>query len=121
MSARFPTSIDLRHLRYFIAAAEHGSFRKATTALDVQESAISRSVGDMEDGIGVSLFIRHPSGVNLTLAGQRFLNRTRQALDQIREATVEAAALGRAEEGHLKNGLFSNLASGFLAESVPEL
>lgn len=60
-------------------------------ALEVKESSISRSVRDLEDEIGVSLFIRHSSGVNLTLAGQRFLNRTRQALDQIREATVEAA------------------------------
>ncbi len=49
-------------------------------ALEVKESSISRSVRDLEDEIGVSLFIRHSSGVNLTLAGQRFLNRTRQAL-----------------------------------------
>lgn len=116
MAAPFSTSIELRHLRYFVAAAEHGSFRKAGVALEVKESSISRSVRDLEDEIGVSLFIRHSSGVNLTLAGQRFLNRTRQALDQIREATVEAAALGRSEEGHLKVGLFSNLSSGFLRD-----
>lgn len=116
MQARIPQSIELRHLRYFIAAAEHGSFRKAGAAIEVQESAISRSIRDLEDEIGVSLFIRHPSGVNLTLAGQRYLIRTRQALDQIREASEEAAAFGRVEEGHLKIGLFSKLASGFLAE-----
>ncbi len=116
MAAPFSTSIELRHLRYFVAAAEHGSFRRAGVALEVKESSISRSVRDLEDEIGVSLFIRHSSGVNLTLAGQRYLSRTRQALDQIREAGEEAAAFGRAEEGHLRVGLFSKLASGFLAD-----
>lgn len=116
MQARLPTSIELRHLRYFIAAAEHGSFRKAGVAIEVQESAISRSIRDLEDEIGASLFIRHPSGVSLTLAGQRFLARARSALEQIREAREEVAAIGRAEQGHLKIGLFSHLASGFLSD-----
>lgn len=116
MQARLPISIELRHLRYCIAAAEHGSFRKAGAAVDVQESSISRSIRDLEDEIGASLFIRHPSGVSLTLAGQRFLARARGALDQIREASEEAASIGRAEQGHLKIGLFSSLASGFLSD-----
>lgn len=116
MASPLTPSIELRHLRYFVAAAEHGSFRKAGMALEVKESSISRSVRDLEDDIGVSLFIRHSSGVNLTLAGQRYLSRTYQALEQIREAGEEAGAFGRAEEGYLKIGLFSMLASGFLAD-----
>lgn len=116
MAAPFSTSIELRHLRYFVGAAEHGSFRKAGVALEVKESSISRSVRDLEDEIGVSPFIRHSSGVNLTMAGQRYLDRTRQALDQICKAGDEAAAFRRAEEGQLRIGLFSKLASGFLAD-----
>ncbi|MCP5231146.1 MAG: LysR family transcriptional regulator, partial [Zoogloeaceae bacterium] len=65
--------IKLQHLRYFVAAAEHGSFRKAGRALDIEESAISRRIRDMEDELGASLFQRHAGGVRLTLAGQRFL------------------------------------------------
>ena len=41
--------IEFRHLRYFIAAAEHGSFRKAGAAIGVQESAISRRIRDLVD------------------------------------------------------------------------
>lgn len=59
MASLLTPSIELRHLRYFVAAAEHGSFRKAGGALEVKESSISRSVRDLEDEIGVSLFIRH--------------------------------------------------------------
>ena len=40
-------AIELRHLRYFVAAVEHGSFRKASVALRVQESAISRRIRDL--------------------------------------------------------------------------
>ena len=116
MAAPFSASIELRHLRYFMAAAEHGSFRKAGVALDVKESSISRRVRDLEDKIGVSLFIRHSSGVDLTLAGQRYLSRTRHALGQILEAGEEAAAFGRSKEGHLRIGLFSQLALGSLAD-----
>lgn len=52
--------------------------------------------------------------MNLTLAGQRFLDRARQALDQLDEGAREVAAIGRSDEGHLRVGVFSSLASGFL-------
>ena len=107
---------EIKHLRYFIAASEHGSFRKAAAALHVQESAVSRRIRDLEDQIGASLFLRRPDGVSPTLAGQRFLSRVNQALTHIREGTEEVATIGRAERGHIKIGLFSTLASGFLAE-----
>ncbi|WP_243395851.1 LysR family transcriptional regulator [Sphingomonas oleivorans] len=77
-SAHIP--FELRHLRYFVAAADHGSFRKAGAALGVQESAISRRIRDLEDRLGASLFHRHSGGVFLTQAGQRFLRQARRAL-----------------------------------------
>ncbi|WP_394113062.1 LysR family transcriptional regulator [Xanthobacter wiegelii] len=67
--------IEIRHLRYFIAATDAGSFRKAAAALGVQESSVSRRIRDVEDQIGASLFVRHSGGINLTMAGQRFLHR----------------------------------------------
>lgn len=58
---------------------------------------------------------RGTQGVNLTRAGQRFLHRARHALDHIRDGAAEVAAIGRAEGGYLKVGLFSSLSSGFLS------
>ena len=107
--------IDFRHLRYFIVAAETGSFRKAAAALGVQESSVSRRIRDIEDQTGASFFVRHHGGINLTIAGQRFLNRARHALEHIREGAAEVAAIGRAEGGYLRVGLFSSLSSGFLS------
>ncbi len=106
--------MNFRHLRYFIAASEHGSFRKASAALGVQESTISRRVRDMEDGLGSALFHRHSGGVCLTVAGQRLLSRARKVLRYVNEGAEIVDAVGRAKEGHLRIGIFSSLASGFL-------
>lgn len=108
--------IELRHLRYAIAATEHQSFRRAAQALGVHESAVSRRIRDLEDEIGAALFIRHHGGVSLTYAGQRFLGRAREAISQIGYATKDVGAIGRGEDGVVRIGIFSSLASGFLAE-----
>lgn len=111
-------SFELRHLRYLVAAAEHGSFRKAALALGVQESAVSRRIRDLEDEIGAALFIRHHCGVCPTYAGHQFVGRARKAINQLAYATRDVALIGRAEKGVVRIGIFSSLASGFLAELI---
>ena len=109
-------TIELRHLRYFVAAAEHGSFRKAGASLGVQQSAISRQIHDLEDRLGAALFHRHSSGVRLTFAGQRYLPCVRQILRSLKEGAQDIASVGRSENGMLRIGIYSSIASGFLAE-----
>jgi DNA-binding transcriptional LysR family regulator len=108
--------MELRHLRYVLAAAEAGSFRAAARALGIRESAVGRRIRDLEDEIGAALFVRSHKGVKLTYAGQRFVCRSRTALDQISDATKDVGAIGRAEDGVVRIGIFSSMASGFLAE-----
>lgn len=114
--AKHSKSIEFRHLRYFIAAAEHGSFRKAGAAIGVQEFAISRRIRDLEDRLGASLFHRHSAGVCLTHAGRRFLRRARQIIRNLGEGAHDIAAVGRGENGSVRIGIYSSIASGFLAE-----
>lgn len=108
------SAVRLHQLRYFIAAADYGSFRKAAAALAIQESSISRRIRDLEDELGASLFVRYAGGVRLTVAGQEFLRNARHALRQIDIGVTKVAAVGRAEQGLIKVGIFSSLASGFL-------
>ncbi|NDV89069.1 LysR family transcriptional regulator [Aurantimonas aggregata] len=110
--------MELRHLRYFLSAAEHGSFRKAAGAMGVEQSAISRRIRDLEDRLGASLFQRRNHGVSLTHAGERFLQPARRTLRQLGEGSRVVEAIGRGETGHLRIGIFSSLASGFLAELI---
>ena len=62
------SKIELRHVRYIIAAAESGSFRRAAQDLGVEQSAISRRIRDVEDkeidlaGRGMSAMCAYPFG-----------------------------------------------------------
>lgn len=111
-----PLTIELRHLRYFVATAEQGSIRKAGTVLGLDHSAVSRRIRDLEDHLGASLFNRHRGGVCLTLAGERFLLRARRALRSIGDGERDVSAIGRSEEGLIRIGIFSSLASGYLTD-----
>lgn len=112
--------IRLRQLRSFLAATDYGSFRKAAAALTINESSVSRQIRDLEDELGASLFLRHSGGVHLTPAGQEFLRSARGALRQIDIGATRVAAVGRVEQGTLRVGIFSSLASGFLFDLLRE-
>jgi DNA-binding transcriptional LysR family regulator len=108
--------VELRHLRYFVAVVEHGSFRKAGAAVGRSQAAISRSIAKLEDEIGASLFHRHTWGVSQTYAGQRFLVHARRVIRTVGEGAREVASAGRSEKGRVRIGIYSSIASGFLAE-----
>ncbi len=82
----------------------------------VQESSISRRIRDLEDQLGASLFHRHNGGVCLTLAGQHFLRQARAAMQHLGQGAKDVGAVGRCESGHLRIGVLSTLASGFLSD-----
>lgn len=109
------SKIELRHVRYIIAAAESGSFRRAAHDLGVEQSAISRRIRDVEDEIGAQLFRRHPAGVELTDIGRQFLHQASPGAHQIGSA-LERARTDAATGRHLTVGLFGPLTMGFLTE-----
>jgi DNA-binding transcriptional LysR family regulator len=117
-SGQQTVAIELRHLRYVVAASQWGSFRRAAISLGVEQSAVSRRVRDVEDYIGAALFIRHSGGIILTHAGKEFLRHAHKALREISCATSDVGPLGRGERGVVKIGIFSSLASGFLAQML---
>ncbi|WP_306259995.1 LysR family transcriptional regulator [Pararhizobium sp. IMCC21322] len=115
MVRSIPMRIEVRHLRYVVAASKCGSFRQAAKTLEIEQSAVSRRIRDLEDEIGAALFIRHSGGVILTHAGKKFVRHAQQALSEISHAAVGIGLIGRGERGAIRMGIFSSLASGFLA------
>jgi LysR family hca operon transcriptional activator len=80
--------MELRHLRYFIAVAEEGSFLTAAQRrLNTSQPSLSRQIRDLETEIGVKLLERQTRGVALTAAGRIFLDHARLALLQVDAAT----------------------------------
>lgn len=104
--------MDLRELRYFIAVAEAGSFRRASIETRVRQSTLSRAVAALENHLGVSFLERSSAGVRLTNAGQKFLLRARRVLAEAEMAWLAARAAGQATEGSICIGVVASIASG---------
>ncbi|NPT43901.1 LysR family transcriptional regulator [Paraburkholderia sp. 1N] len=83
--------MELRHLRYFVAVAETGSFTVAAEQrLHTSQPSLSRQIRDLEDEVRAELFSRSARGVELTASGKAFLDHARLALAQV-DAATEAA------------------------------
>lgn len=88
--------MELRHLRCFVAVAEELHFARAAERLHIEQSPLSRAIKELEEGLGVQLFVRTTRSTRLTRAGKLFLDhvpRVFAALQQARDS-VKAAANG---------------------------
>jgi LysR family transcriptional regulator, hca operon transcriptional activator len=92
--------MDLRHLRYFVAVAETGSFTVAAEKrLHTAQPSLSRQMRDLEAELGCELMTRGARGVELTAAGRILLDHARIVLLQVeaaKEATRRAAGSAKA-------------------------
>ena len=109
--------MELRHLRYFVAVAEHGSFSGAARRLHVAQSAISEQLSNLESEIGVPLFARFSKNATLTQEGLLFLDEARRVLSAADHAVQVAQRAHRGEIGTLRIGFFA----GAMGVSFPKL
>ena len=83
--------MELRHLRYFIAAAEAGSLTVAAQkTLHTSQPSLSRQIRDLEGEVGAQLLSRRARGIELTPAGRAFLDHARLVLSQVEAASAAA-------------------------------
>jgi DNA-binding transcriptional LysR family regulator len=101
--------MELRHLKYFVTIAEERSITRAAERLWIAQPGLSTQLRRLEAELGVQLFNRHTRGVDLTDAGELFLERARAAL-----AAAEAA---RCTGRHLEAGLVGSLRLGITTEA----
>jgi LysR family transcriptional regulator, hca operon transcriptional activator len=88
--------MELRHLRYFIAVAEEGSFTQAAEKrLHIAQPSLSRQIRDLEQDVGAELIARGPREMALTDAGRVFLDHARQILLRVEVATEAARRASR--------------------------
>lgn len=97
--------MELRHLRYFVAVADHGGFTRAAEQLGIAQPPLSQQIRQLETELGVVLFQRLTRGVRLTLAGEILAEQARNILSLQQQFTASAAGLARGEQGQLRVGL----------------
>ena len=92
-------AMELRHLRYFVTAAEELNISRAAARLRISQPAVSRQLHDLEEELGVPLFRREKSGLKLTPAGETFLAHARDLLRRSGEAVKQMEAFhGRTKQ-----------------------
>jgi DNA-binding transcriptional LysR family regulator len=107
--------MELRHLRYFIAVAEELHFSRAAERLHMAQPPLSQQIQQLEVELGVELLQRRTKRqVQLTEAGQVFLQEAYRLLAQLDQAICVTQRTGRGELGQLVVGFTSSVAYDIL-------
>jgi DNA-binding transcriptional LysR family regulator len=112
--------MELRHLRYFRAVAEAGTFSKASKELHISQSAISEQIADLEREIGGALLDRTQRRARLTPQGELFLAEARKIIIASERAVDITRRSLNGEIGTLAIGFFVWGAGGFFARIIRE-
>ena len=97
--------MEMSQLTYFKAVAQYGSFTKAADALHVTQSALSRSIGALEQDVGFPVFERKGNHIYLTIDGQALLTATIEALNLLSSAVDASRARAGLEHGAVRIGI----------------
>ena len=77
--------MNILHMKYAVEVAKAGSINKAAEKLLIAQPNLSRSIKDLENELGITVFERQPSGMELTPEGDEFIGYARTILKQIEE------------------------------------
>lgn len=109
--------MDLKQMRLFLATATEGSLTRAAERLHMAQPPLTRQIRQIEEELGVSLFVRTPRGMELTEAGAALAEDVPHVLALAQRAEERALRAGTGDLGHLDVAVFG---SGMLS-AVPEL
>jgi len=112
-----PEPLDIRHLRYFLAVAEAGSFSRAADRLGISQPSVSQQMRDLEAGLRVALFQRRGKRILLTPRGLIFQEHARAVLHQLENFLQEL----NAEPGELRGALRLGVIPVLNVPLVPQL
>jgi len=121
MSDRIGRRMKLHDLHVLMAVVQAGSMNKAATLLNTGQSAISRSIAELERTVGVRLVDRNPQGVEPTQYGRALLDGGAAAFDDLRRAVKTIEFLADPTAGEVRIGSSALLAASFVSALVDRL
>lgn len=93
--------MELRHLRYVLAVAEHLHFGRAAEQLNISQPPLSQQIRQLEEELGVQLFNRTKRQVQLTKAGEMLVDEARHIIAQVDRASRVATRVSEGDMGQL--------------------
>ena len=94
-------NLSLRHLRAFVQIAQKGSFIKAAEKLCVTQSAMTATIKQLEDSLGLKLFDRTTRKVTLTKEGEIFFPTAEQLLSEFDNSILDMRSRAKCLKGHV--------------------
>lgn len=101
--------MEFKHIRYFLAVAEHENISHAAESLGMGQPPLSLQIKALEKNIGVKLFDRVAQGVKLTAAGEAFYEEVKGVPEALNQAQLAAKAAARGETGQIVIGFTTSL------------
>ena len=92
----------LAAMETFVRVVETGSFSAAARRLNVGQPAVSKTIAQLEERLGVRLLMRSTRGLSPTEAGQSFYDRAKRAIEEADEAELAARDAGASLTGRLR-------------------
>jgi DNA-binding transcriptional LysR family regulator len=102
--------MELKHLRYFLAAVEEGSFQAAATRLNIAQPALSRRVRDLEVALNCQLLVRGARGTKPTPAGLVLYRDAQRVMDDLAEVLHRVQQVGFTQDRGVRIGLAPTIA-----------
>ena len=121
VSDRIGRPIKLQDLHVLMAVVQTGSMNKAAVLLNTGQSAISRSIAELEHAVGVRLLDRNPQGVEPTQYGRALLDGGAAVFDDLRQALKTIEFLADPTAGEVRIGSSALLAASFVSAVVERL
>lgn len=110
----------LDYYRMFYETARHNSFSTAAQHLYISQSAISQCMHQLENDLGVQLFIRTRKGVSLTNEGKLLYMKVEKAIDSIKQGENQLERICHLEAGELKIAAGDTITTHFLLKYLEE-
>lgn len=117
----FSNQIELRHLTYFQVVAEELHFRRAAERLHITQPGLSRQIKQLEEVIGVALFVRDKRSVKLTESGRFLLGEVAVIQNQLEQVIQTTRLIGKGEEGELRIGFVGSAMHGIIPDLLKGL
>lgn len=114
-------SLDIRLLRYFSVVAEENNMSRAAQRLFMSQPPLSRHIRQLEERLGVTLFVRHTRGLTLTEDGQRVLEIVRPLLALQDKTWMALSQIAKTGEQSLRLGLSTAFEQGVFAAFESQL
>jgi DNA-binding transcriptional LysR family regulator len=118
---RIGRRLKLHDLNVLLAVAQAGSMSKAAALLNTTQSAVSRSIADLEHAVGARLLDRGPQGVEPTQYGRALLNRGVAAFGELQQGVRDIEHLSDPGAGELSIGSSTSMAEGIVLSIIEKL